>query len=152
MDKKLLLELIWWIFTALVILLVLFPIYSTVTAYPFYLINIIYILVFITLTRYIFLLRFTFLAKPQRLKVILFFLCIPLVFYLVQELNYFQTFLDEEGPRAVVGPMDLSQGGSMVQYIRTEMLLFGVGSIISGVVFPFRLLVSIWRLRNRNAV
>ena len=150
MDKRVLLELIWWLITAILLIGVLLPIYTNVPNYPFYFINAIYIITFITLTRYIFLLKHTFLAKRQRIKLILIFLCIPFVFYLGQELNYFQTFLDEEGLDAVVGALPFLDRAGMIQYIRNEMILFGVGSIICGIVLPFRLMISIWRIRNRR--
>ena len=146
-------EFIWWLFTALLIAAVLLPIYSAIYfRYPFYWINSIYIICFVTLTRYTFLLQQTFLAKQQALKVIIFFLCLPLGFYLIQELNTFQTFLDEEGWDAVVGNLDYGKRNGMINYMRNQMLLFGVGSIISTVVFPFRLLISFWRTRNRGTV
>lgn len=153
MNKKLmLLEVIWWVATAVVVAGVLAPICLEVSYYPFYWINVVYIVTFITLSRYLFLLPYTFLARRQILKLALVFLCIPLVFYLGQELNYFQTFLDEEGAEAVIGNQSLTSGGRMIRYIRNEMLLFGVGSIISSVIFPFRLIVSVWRVRNRGTV
>lgn len=153
MNKKLKLELSWWLITLLIVLGVLLPIYMSIaTTYPFYFINVVYIVVFVTLARYIFLLKYTFLAERQRLKLIIFFLCIPLVFYLIQELNYFQTFLDEEGFEAVVGSLSLQSQDSMVKYIRNEMLLFAVGGVISGIVLPIRLMISIWRLRNLGTI
>lgn len=146
-------ESLWWIFTALLITAVLLPIYTSIhSSYPFYFVNIVYIVTFVTLTRYTFLLHQTFLARRQALKIILFFLCLPLVFYLVQELNYFQTFLDEEGWDAVVGQLAYKKRNGMIDYMRNQMLLFGVGSIIIAAIFPFRLLISVWRTRNRGTV
>ena len=144
------LELIWWVFTILLVVGVVYPIVNTLEVYPFYLINIIYVITFVTLTRYTFLLKFTFLPKHQVLKQVFIFSCIPFVFYLVQELNQFQTFLDEEGWDGIVGQLPYGQRNSMINYIRSEMILFGVGSIISAVVFAFRLILSVWRMRNRG--
>jgi len=152
MSKKAQLELYFWILTAVVATGVLLPILTRLPDYPFFFANIVYIVVAITMTRYLFLLRHTFLARQQTLKVVLFFLFIPLVFYLVQELNYFQTFLDEEGPEAIVGRLPFDQRESMLTYIRSEMILFGVASVISTVVLGFRLLLSVWLLRNRGKV
>lgn len=153
-DSSLLLklELIWWVFTLIVIAGVLFPIRNYLSDYPFLYSNIIFIVVFITLTRYTFLLPFTFLAGKQKLKVVLVFLCIPLVFLLVQELNNFQTFLDYNGSEALLGNENFGVNSSIISYVYNEMLLFAVGSIISAVVFPFRLLLSVWRGRNRGTV
>ncbi|MEN0005332.1 MAG: hypothetical protein AAF798_14360 [Bacteroidota bacterium] len=146
------LELIWWVVTLIFVFAIIYPIYTTLDNYPFYLINVVYIVVFITLARYIFLLRYTILANNQTLKIILVFLCIPLVFYLVQELNAFQTYIDEEGIDALVGNLPFDQKDNMVNYIRSQMLLFGTGSIICGVLFPFRMTISVWRNRNRGTV
>ena len=152
MYKKTLLEILFWAFTAVVAIAVLLPILNEVEDYPFLFINTVYIVTAITVTRYLFLLPHTFLARRQPLKVILIFLCIPLVFYLVQELNNFQVFIDEKGLDALVGGLAYHRRNNMVDYIRSEMLLFGTGSIISSVAFPFRLLVSVWRTRNWGTV
>ncbi len=152
MEKKAQLELYFWLFTAVLAAGVLLPILTRLPDYPFLFVNIIYIIVAVTMTRYIFLLEHTFLAYRQRLKVVVFFLFIPLVFYLIQELNYFQTFLDEEGQEAIVGRLPFDQRGSMLTYIRSEIILFGVAAVISTIVLGFRLLISVWRLRNRGKV
>ncbi len=152
-PKQLLqIELLWWLITIVVVAAVMLPIFTRAEDYPFYEINVLYIVTFITLSRYIFLLPFTFLAHRQVWKAILVFLCVPLIFYLVQELNFFQTFLDEYGPKAVVGDLPYRRLNGMINYVRNEMLLFGMGAIISAVVLPFRLLLSIWRNRNRGTV
>ncbi|MCB0559439.1 MAG: hypothetical protein H6573_21765 [Lewinellaceae bacterium] len=152
MHRKALLEILFWAFTVVVAIAVLLPIVNEVEGYPFLFINIVYIVTAITVTRYLFLLPHTFLARLQPLKVILVFLCLPFVFYLVQELNNFQVFIDEKGLDALVGDLPYARRNNMVDYIRSEMLLFGTGSIISSVSFPFRLLVSVWRTRNWGTV
>lgn len=152
MNKKAQLELYFWIFTIVAATAVMLPILTAAPDYPFTFVNIVYVVVAITMTRYIFLLKHTFLATRQSLKVIVVFLCIPLVFFLVQQLNYFQTFLDEEGPEAIIGRLAYTEQQNLVTYIRSELLLFGVMSIISSVLLPFRLLLSVWRTRNRGTV
>ena len=150
MNRKALLEILFWAFTALVAAIVLLPIINEVEGYPFYFINVVYIVTAITVTRYLFLLPHTFLAHRQVLKIALVFLCIPFVFYLIQELNHFQVFIDEEGLDALVGNLPYRRRNNMVDYIRSQMILFATGSIISSVAFPFRLIVSVWRTRNRG--
>ncbi len=152
MTQKVQLELFFWLFTAIAAVAVLMPILMAVPGYPFTFVNIVYVVVAITMTRYLFLLKHTFLAKRQQLKVVVIFLCIPLVFYLVQQLNYFQTFLDEEGPEAVIGKLAYTEQQNLLTYIRSELLLFGVMSIISTVLLPFRLILSVWRTHNRGTV
>lgn len=146
------LELLWWLITALITALVVFPIYFNIADYPFYVMNIVFIVTFITISRYLFLLPYTFLARIEWLKITIVFLCIPLIFYLVQALNGFQTFLDEEGVGKLVGDMPTERQLQWTDYIRSELLLFGVGSVIASVLLPFRLLLSVWRGRNRGTV
>ncbi|MFK7809604.1 MAG: hypothetical protein AB8F74_17500 [Saprospiraceae bacterium] len=144
------LELVWWLFTFIVLAGVLIPVHNTTTDYPFWIANSIFVIVFITLTRYVFLLRHTFLADKQTLKVVLFFLSIPIVFFLVSQLYYFQTFLDEKGVESFLQGMPLAKTNRIASFIRTEMMMFGIGSIIIAIIFPFRMLLSYWKWRNRG--
>jgi hypothetical protein len=146
------LEIIWWIITLIVIIGVLFPIYQTLDSYPFLWANISFIIIFITLTRYIFLLQHTFLAKRQRYKVVFLFLCIPLAFYLIDQINHFRAFLDEDRFEVYIENLSLGQRSSIMKYITAEYLFFSVGGLIATIVFPFRMLISVWRTRNRGTV
>jgi len=145
-------ELVWWIFTAIIAFAVLFPIMKNVDDYPFLFTNIIFVVVFITFARYIFLLKHTFLADRQVLKVIIFFLCLPLFSYLVNELTSVRTFLDEHGIDALVKNLPYESHWNFANYVKTEMYFFGAASLVVTVLLPFRLLLSVWRNRNRGTV
>ena len=145
-------EIIWWVFTLVVLGGILFPIYQKISYYPFLWTNVIFIIAFITLARYIFLLKHTFLAKRQWVKFALLFLCLPLIFWLISRLNYFQTYLDEEGLESFLSLLSLEEQASLGNYIRNEMIFFGVGALVSAVIFPVRMLISFWRTRNRGTV
>lgn len=147
------LELIWWVLTAIIAIGILYPIYNKVEFnFPFYRSNLLFIIVFITFTRLIFLLKHSFLADWEKLKIAMIVITPILLFYLVNELNYFQTFLDEKGVENFLAQMSIPERESMRKYITAEMLLFGVGSLVAAVVLPFRLLISIWRARNRGTI
>lgn len=146
------LELIWWIVTALLLAGILFPIYKSKAEYPFWLSNTIFILVFVTLTRYLFFLKHTFLGYIQWLKVVVFFLCIPLVIYLLKAIYAFNDYVDRVGLEGLFEHFSWEGQSGMVDYVRTEMILFGVGSIVASVLMPFRMLISFWRMHNRGTV
>ncbi len=146
------LELVWWLFTIILAAGLLYPIQSKLSNYPFLLTTLAFIIIFVTFTRYVFLLKHTFLAKRQVLKVVITFLCLPVVWYLVEGINFFQTFVDEQGPLALVRELPDHQQESMFKYIRSVILFFGVGGVIVTVVLAIRLIVSVWRLRNRGSV
>lgn len=152
MKNKVILELIWWLFTIVIALLLLYPILSSVPSYPFFFENLIFIFVFITFTRYTFLLRHTFLANRQVLKIAWILSSVIIIFLLVQEINSFQTFLDENGWQAVIGQQKFEQGEALKRYVYNEMLFFSVGSVLSAIILPIRLLISVWRVKNLGAV
>jgi glucan phosphoethanolaminetransferase (alkaline phosphatase superfamily) len=151
-SSQLELELIWWVFTLILAIGVLYPITSQVKDYPFLVINIFFIIVFVTFTRYVFLLKHTFIAKKQLIKLFLILLCLPTFLYTVNGINFFQTYIDENGFRSVVGDLPYSQQDSMMKYIRSLLLFFGVGGAIVTVVFAIRLIISVWRYRNHKRV
>ena len=146
------LELVWWIFTAVVAFAFIFPITSKIANYPFLMSNIIFIVVFLTLGRYFLFLKHTFLAKQQKIKMVIFVLCIPLIGYLVNQLNLFQTSVVERGIESFIREIPYEDQFSLANYIFKEMNFFGVGAIIVAILLPFRLLLSIWRVRNRGTV
>ena len=152
---KISLEIIWLIITGLICLTILYPILSKVQYYPFTVPNILFIFIFITATRYIFFLKHTFLAKKNVLKLILIFACIPLIAYLINTVNLFQTYLDNLDDvtwKEMFGLLERTKQKQIHQYIRTEMLLFGTGAIITTFLFAIRMVVSIWRQKNKGTV
>lgn len=146
------LEVFWWLITAVLVVIILAPIRKEAIDFPFYLMNIIFIVVFITFSRHLFLLKHTFLARRQVWKMIIMVGILPLIFYLVQEVNYFQTFFDEQGGEAIVGALRMERVEKLSAYVKSELLFFGVGAVIASVVLFFRLMMSIWRYHNRGTV
>ena len=146
------LELLFWLFTAVLALAFIYPIYKTGSSFPFYTLLLTFIVTFVTFTRYLFLLKFTFLAFQKWTKALLIVCSIPLVFYLISELNMFQTFIDEEGLDQFFRFMPLVDRIELTDYIRNVMIFFGTASIIVNILFPFRLLISIWRNVNKQTV
>lgn len=146
------LELIWWMATAILLFVLIYPIYSSNPNFPFLTSNILSILVFITFTRHIFLLKHSFLGYIQWAKVVLIVICIPLFIFLMQELNAFERFADEIGIQSLYMNLPEQSQSTLVEYTKSEFLFFGVGSLITIVVIPFRMLVSFWRTYNHGTI
>jgi uncharacterized membrane protein YcfT len=149
-KKQITLELLWWLVTAIVAAAILYPIVSSLDNYPFFTSNLVFIVVFITLTRYVFLLKHTILAKAELIKVGIVLVSVPFIFLLIEGLSNFQNYLDEEGLDKFMPLMNLDKQQDMINYIKSEMIFFGVGAIIVAVLFPFRMIISIWKNRNSN--
>ncbi len=156
MDKKqtltLWLEIIWWALTALIVWALLYPIHKAMYVWPFQGWNIAFVVVTITLTRYIFLLKHTFLAWQQEIKVALLLLMFPLTFMMVDALHGFMVYIEENTWEGLTGHLPPSDKRAIEEYMWTEMLFFGVGSFIAPPVFAVRLFLSVWRTRNRGTV
>lgn len=151
-SSKITLELMMWLFTAVLVSLVLLPVYLTIEDYPFYFSNILFIVVFVTFARYIYLLKHTFVAHSLVFKVFMMVAAIPIIMYLLDSVSVFQGFVDDIGLDTLVPDLSLAKQKVILRYVRTEMIFFGVGAVIVAVMFPFRMLVSIWRGINKNTV
>lgn len=152
MNKKLQLELVWWTLTAVVIVLVMFPIWSEVgTSFRYNNSNIMSIFIFMVYTRMIFVLRHTYISNNALMKIIFVILSIPLFVYFMDRINAFQTFVDENGDTALLPAYDDSVE-SLTKYIRYEYLFFAVAAIMTVAMMPFRMILSLWRTRNRGTV
>lgn len=152
---KLLFEFVWWLITALVIYMVLAPIYAQLATYPFLVENIVFIVVFITLTRYVFLLKSSFFSHLLPFKLFLLFGCLPLVVYLFSCMYGFQVFLNESGSEGFIPYIyDMNTSPEQIEqvfvYFRREMIFFATGSIIITFITPIRLVISVWRVYNKT--
>jgi hypothetical protein len=44
------------------------------------------------------------------------------------------------------------KGQRLGDYMYYEMVFFGSGSVVASIIFPFRLIFSVWTLKNRGKV
>lgn len=137
-------ELTWWAFALVLAGIVLLPIYGSVPNFPFFLPNFIYVIVAVTLTRYIFLLKVSWLRDRLLVQAAMVILCIPLIFYMVQAFNSFIIYFDERGPDFLVRSLDPEIGPTLDRYMHAEYRFFGVWAIMVAAVTPFRLIYNAW--------
>ncbi len=141
-------ELSWWAFALVLASMVVLPIYSTVPDFPFFLPNFLYVVVAITVTRYLFLLHVSWLRDRLVAQAAVAFLLIPLIFYMVQAFNAFIIYFDERGPDVLVRGLESEMGRTIDTYMHAEYRFFGVWAIVAAGVMPFRLIYNAW-LRYR---
>lgn len=146
------LELLTLFLSVILAFLVMLPLTNSEVDYPFFTENTVFIFTFVLTTRYLFFLKYSFLAKQQAFKVGLFFIFIPFIFYLISSLHGFRTFLDEEGMYAPMQNLPAEKGQRLGDYMYYEMVFFGSGSVVASIIFPFRLIFSVWTLKNRGKV
>lgn len=151
---KLQLEIVWLLMTALVAYLVVYPLLDSFVQYGYLYSNILFVCIFITYTRYIFLLKHTFLAHLLWIKLGLIFINIPLIFHLIEHIQGFQTFLDNEGLNSTAkyfkSGLDLEYQQTLLAYMQRELIFFGTSSVVVSILLPLRMVLSIWRVYNKT--
>ena len=144
-------ELLWWAFTVVLAMLILLPLYTKTPNFPFFLPNFVYVVVAITLTRYLFFLDISWLRDRLALQAAISLAVIPLIFWMGQYFNYFIIHFDENGPDILVKHLPRDMAKIIDTYVHAEYRLFGVWAIVAAVVTPFRLLYNAWVRYRRIA-
>jgi hypothetical protein len=146
---SLLLEFIWWLLTAILVIAVLSPIHKAMYVWPYEIWNIAFIVALVTFTRYIFLLRHTFLASRQVVKIVFLLLMFPAIAVLITGLHSFLQYIEDYTWEPLTGHLPPADKRSVETYIWNEMLFFGSGSILAAPVLAGKLFWSVWQTRNR---
>jgi hypothetical protein len=153
MFQKWKIECLFWLGSFLVALLIMLPIHDHLQQnYPYYLVNYIFIILFLTYTRYIFLLHYAPFSHTLWIKMILIFASIPLFLWLIDDLYDFLEMLDIEGIEPLVRIENLENKYNMAKYVKYQFIFFSVGCLITIAMLPIRMIVSIWRVRNKGTV
>ncbi|MBK6372092.1 MAG: hypothetical protein IPF67_02255 [Saprospiraceae bacterium] len=134
------LEVLWILVAVIIAAIVITPIYFNAEHFPFYWTNGIFVFAFITYTRLMFFINSSMLTLHVSVKLFFLATAVPFTFLLIDMFNDFQVYLDNNGQKQI----------SMEIYLRNEILLFGVGAIITSIIFPVFIVISIWRFRNRG--
>ena len=148
---KLLLEGIWWLITAIIVSLVMYPIWSNFPEFKFNVVNIVNITAFVTFTRYIFLLKYTFIAKMEKVKIGFVLFTLMIVIAITTQIQSFNVWIDGGDPDVLLSSVGKSSAReSLLNYIKSEFLFFVIAAIVSAIVLAGRLMVSVWSVRNRG--
>jgi hypothetical protein len=149
MNKKINFELLSIGFAIVFAALFMIPIYmKTGSNFLFYFSNSISIIVFLTFTRWIFLLKYSPFSRSKWPRLILVFLPIPLFMYHIDGLFEFQKFVDEEGTIAFFKGSNDMRDYDFGRFIKYEYIFFCVGALVTIVLMPIRMVISFWRTIN----
>jgi hypothetical protein len=151
-KHKIIAELLWWLFTAIILLIVLFPIWDNKIPFPFYPQNALLIILFITFSRYTLFLPISIIAKTKWFKVVIIGMTVLFTWVVSTSVSDFRNFMDEQGLQTLVEHLHVTKQTSLMRYMKNEMVFFGTGSVISCVLLAIRMIVSLWRMRNTGKV
>lgn len=144
----LLVELLWWALTAVVVVAVMWPIWSTGVIWLFQTPNIFFIVTLITFGRHIFALNSSLIGKKQTLKAFILIALVPIVFAFISNLNEFMVYVEEHMWDQMTGHLEISSRRNIESYLYNEMLFFTVGSILAAFGLAVRLIMSLWTQYN----
>lgn len=145
-------EVLWFLFMVMISLLVLLPILSQIDSYLFLYDNLFFIVISFFLFKHSFFIRYSFFARIQWIKILFFFLCIPIIFKTVEKINHFITYIDENTFDPLLPGRDIQAIERVGNYIYTEMIFFGTLALVITLYFAYRMVVSTWRFRNKGVV
>ncbi len=153
MRSKWTAELFFWLIAIAISLLVMRPIHEYIEKdYAFYTINYIFIILFLSFSRYILLLKYTPFSHNAWIKLILLFSCIPLFLFLIDGQYNFHQMLDEKGLEPIVKSQNPEFRWNIAKYAKYQFLFFSTGTIMTLIIMPVRMVISIWRVRNKGTV
>ena len=147
-NLYLLIELLWWAITAIVVLVVLWPIWQAGVDWRFQYVNIFFIVTLITLGRHIFTLNYSLIGTYQVLKAGIMIAMVPFIFLLTSYVNEFMVYIEEHLWDSLTGHLAYAKRRPIESYIWNEMLFFGAGSIMASMALAVRLFMSIWKQYN----
>lgn len=145
-------ELVWWMFSLILIFAVMLPIVGEVEGYPFTYINLAFILLFFHYSRHVVLLKYSVLKLSFWAKLSFALLTPALLFYMGGKFAYFQTFMDEATMSELMPGLSYDRQTSLNSYIKTQMIFFATGTFIAGILFFLRMIVSVWRQTNEKGI
>ncbi len=138
------LELIWWLISLVLLAAVMYPILSEVEKYPFAGLNMVIILLFFHYFRHVAFLKYSALRMFFWSKFFLALITVPLLFVIVGQFGYFQTFMDEHSMSEIMPDLSYNQQVSLNRFIKIQMVFFFTAAVISGGLFVLRMMVSMW--------
>ncbi len=150
--KFIVVEIFWWLGSALTALLFLLPIRMYPIQYPFWFSNLFFIILACTYGRWIFLWKYTPYAWSLYTKAALILMVAFSFFYGFNLFYEFRAYLNETGIQDLVDSLDPPDQISLSKYVRTEMVFWATCFLILAAMTPFRLFWSIWTQYNRNEV
>jgi cation transport ATPase len=152
-DAKLLaIEGISLLMTAVVVTVVMYPIWTQFPEFKFQWTNVVYIAAFLTFTRYTFLLRYTFISQQQNIKIGFILFTLIIILGLVTQIQDFNVWIDAGDPERLMPLVPISKRDSLLSYIKSEFLFFAVGAVVASLFLAGRLMQSVWRTRNKEGV
>ncbi len=146
-------ELIWWIGSLLIAMVVIWPYYSKlIVEVPFLIPNIILVILMIQCLRLTFFLEHSPFPAHRWLIYLLTFAFIPICMYTINHYSHMSRFFESSSwMHSFSYLLTLTEKSDLAVYIRTEFTWIAVTAFISGIAFSGRMIATSWRLMGSRS-
>lgn len=155
-NIKLIMAIISWTMIAAITYFVIEPLFGVFQNPKYVRDTAIFTVIFCAYVRYIFMLSTTFLSHLQKVKIVMIFLSIPIIFYTIQSMNDFESFYGDDGMSSFdgffVANVSFEKQQEVMHYLKDVIFFFGVGTVIASIALSIRLLKSYWRVFNKTGL
>ena len=146
MSTKLRLAILWWIIGILFAFAIVSPFGLQLEAKRLLWMNIGFAFSFLVLARCLIQLKQTFIADKFYLRAVFFVLLFPFIFLGIEQINTFQYMVDyDELNTWLEASFSPGKLRWLRQYIQTEFIFVGVGSVITAVLLIIRIVLYTWK-------
>lgn len=143
-------EVLWLLISIILITIIVLPIYWHNVDFQYWALLIGSFMILIYFLRLIFLLKFTFIKDNIWIQAIIILSCLPLFFIVYNSMHGFQAHLDHGDLNNILDGYGLDTRRFLYNYIRNAVLFGAIGAILTILILPFRMLISIWKLFKNN--
>jgi hypothetical protein len=130
--------------------IVLFPIVYSGVNFPFLWQNAVLVFAAVILFKHIFFLKHSWLDSFQKIKIALIPFSVAMIFVLMRMLNVFTRYIDEMPLAELMDHLSFEEQSALARYIKVEYVTSAVVTLTAAIIFPIRMLVSIWREVNQR--
>ncbi|GEM_PF-1710664 len=147
-KKYELFEWIWWGFSLLLLLFILFPLRHELPLFPLLTANVLFVLLGFHYLRLAIWWRYTPLFFHKKWRIALGFAAIPSIFYFVNRINDYIYYKDDGKVLQLFFDLPFDESVKKLNYLNNEFLFLGVTAVLAGIFFSLRMFWSAWQYRK----
>jgi hypothetical protein len=145
-----LLELTWWLLTAVIAAIILLPIHLAGISFHFWQYNLFFILISFTFGRFLFFFHLHPLYKSKIFKITMIFLVPVLFFPMVEGLHSFIEFNDREGIQTLLSHLSNRRQNQFRWFIQQEYLILAIAAFVSSFLMIIKMIRALWKQYYRE--
>ena len=141
-------EIIWWLFSFVLAIFLLYPLYPEIVHFPLLTANVLFILLGFHFLRLGIWWSYSPLYERKKWRIGSAFLSIPIIFWTVNRISDFIYYKDDGSALVLFNQLPFDESLKKLNYLYNEYLFLGVSATLAGLAFMLSMLWSSWRFRK----